>query len=170
MLAGTPGRSQLLQNRFLQKKFVSNCGVPTADFRLARNHRELVVAHQAIGFPGVLKLQSADGAAAGPWIVRDFDDVPRVLRQTNGQPLLWERLVVADGVVTIAATRAPDSTVETEPVTGMTVEVERRARDHAASIAERLELPGTYIIKFFRLGDRLLFDELSLVTGAAVRA
>jgi formate-dependent phosphoribosylglycinamide formyltransferase (GAR transformylase) len=47
-------------NRFLQKKFVNGCGIPTTDFRLARNHRELVLAHQALGFPGVLKLQFDD--------------------------------------------------------------------------------------------------------------
>ena len=74
----------ILQNRFLQKKFVNGCGIPTTDFRLARNHRELVVAHKALGFPGVLKLQFSGPDGDGPWVVHDLRRPARALMSRAG--------------------------------------------------------------------------------------
>ncbi len=152
-------------NRFLQKKFVNGCGIPTTDFRLARNHRELVLAHQALGFPGVLKLQFDGPDAEGPWVVRDFDDVPRALQETKGRPLLWERFVEIDAEFTIFAERKADGTIDTYPRLG-TVDRDLcdRARAGTAMLGERFEIVGAYHVHFFQTAAELLFDELVLDT------
>jgi phosphoribosylaminoimidazole carboxylase (NCAIR synthetase) len=140
-----------MRNRFLEKKRLGAGGLPTTDFRLARNHRELVGAHRALGFPGVLKLQFPDGDA-GPWVVRDFDDVPRVLRETKGRPLVWERYVEVDRVISAAANRSSDGTVTVSP-SGADSEV----RALTAQLGERLGIIGGFIVTFFHTTDgRLL--------------
>lgn len=151
----------VMLNRFIQKKFVNGCGIPTADFRLARNHRELVVAHQALGFPGVLKLQFGGPSADGPWVVRDFDDVPRALQETQGRPLLWERFVDIDAEVTVFAERHEDGTIDTD-LRGRIGDQELfdRARAEAAMLGERLGIAGPYHVRFFQSAGQLLFDEL----------
>ena len=154
MLADFPALETLARNRFLQKKFLETCGIPTAEFRLARNHRELVVAHKALGFPGVLKLQFAGAPGEGPWVVRDFEDVPRALVQTRGRALLWERFVAIDREFALVAERAADGPVRIEP------EIDERARDYAATIGDRLGIVGTYGVTFFASGDRLLVNEV----------
>ncbi len=157
---------EMLQNRFLQKKFASACGIPTTDFRLARNHRELVVAHQALGFPGVLKLQFGAPDREGPWVVRDFDDVPRALQETKGRPLLWERLVEIDAEITIFAERTEDGTIDTHPRPRIgDRDLCDRACAYTAMLGERLRIVGAYHVRFFQSGGQLLFDELVAAQG-----
>ena len=154
-------RPETLENRFLLKKFANGCGIPTTDFRLARNHRELVVAHKTLGFPGVLKLQFGGPDAEGPWVVRDFDDVPRALQETKGRPLLWERFVQTDADVTISAERKEDGTVETDPRPGIgDRQLSDRARAATAVLGDRLGIVGAYHVRFFQHAGQLLFDEL----------
>lgn len=152
---------EILRNRFLQKKFANGCGIATTDFRLARNHRELVVAHQALGFPGVLKLQSAGPDGEGPWVVRDFDDVPRALQETQGRPLLWERFVDIDFEFSIVAERYEDGAIVSSPQPRFgDPDLCARARAATAMLGERLAIVGAYTVRFFTSGGRLLFDEL----------
>jgi len=154
-----------MQNRFLQKKFANGCGIPTTDFRLARNHRELVAAHRALGFPGVLKLQFGGPEAEGPWVVRDFDDVPRALQETKGRPLLWERFVDIDAEFTVFAERKQDGTVDTDPQPRIgDRDLGDRARAETAMLGERLGIVGAYHVRFFQSAGQLLFDELVIDT------
>ena len=155
----------ILNNRFLLKKFINRCGIATAEFRLARNHRELVVAHQALGFPGVLKMQYAAPDEPGPWIVRDFADVPPILKVTAGRPIIWEHFVACDRALSIAATRSGDGTVVVEAGTADTDQdrVFARARDDAKTIGERLGIVGAYRVNFFQLADRLMVDDIRLM-------
>jgi len=160
-MPATTSAPEILQNRFLQKKFVNGCGIPTTDFRLARNHRELVVAHQALGFPGVLKLQFGGPDDPGPWVVRDFDDVPRALQETKGRPLLWERFVDIDAELSIFAERNADGTIETFPPTHVgDQDLFDRARAATVTIGERFGIVGPYRVRFFKTAGQLLFDEL----------
>lgn len=164
MTAMHPELEGLARNRFLQKKFLAGCGIPTAEFRLARNHRELVVAHQALGFPGVLKLQFVDNDDVGPWIVRDFEDVPPVLRETKGRPLLWERFVPVDRVLLLIATRAADGSLRVTP------ETIGPAFDYVEAIGKRLGIVGTYRVTLLQSGDRLLVDQIALDARPAAGA
>lgn len=156
MTASSSALEELARNRFLQKKYLVRCSIPTPEFRLARNHRELVVAHQALGFPGILKLEFADGDQIGPWVVRDFPDVPPVLRETRGLPLLWERLIEAARVFRLHATRDADGSVRITP------EAPAPALGYAATIGESLGIVGAYSLVLLQIGDRLLVDEIVL--------
>lgn len=157
MTVSLPALEDFARNRFLQKKFLASCGIPIAEFRLARNHRELVVAHQTLGFPGVLKLQfSGDDDRAGPWVVRDFDDVPPVLRQTKSRPLLWERFTPVDQVLRPVAMREATGSLRITP------EVVEPAFGYIATIGERLRIVGTYRVALLLTANRLLVDEITV--------
>jgi 5-(carboxyamino)imidazole ribonucleotide synthase len=151
-------------NRFLIKKAINACGLATADFRLARNHRELVVAHKALGFPGVLKLQFSAPGEPGPWIVRDFDDVPPVLKVTAGRPLVWERLVAYDRELAVHATRSSGGifAVDAGSADAADDPVLAQARDEAKTIGDRLAIVGPYCASFFQGPDGLIVDEVRL--------
>lgn len=141
------------RNRFLQKKAAAACGIATAEYRLARNHRELVRAHVALGFPGVLKLQLEEDVPEGPWPVADFDDVPRALRETKGRPLLWERPPTAERIVEVTVgTEAPPAD-----------ELGARALVAARAIGERLGATAPYRVRFLVSEGALVFDELAFV-------
>lgn len=144
----------MIGNRFLQKKFFESVGIPTPPFRLARNHRELVAAHKALGFPGVIQLQFIDEKRGGPWLVRDFDEVPPVLRETQGRPLIWERALPIDRVYALEVERDAAGVLHLQP------DVSGRARDYAAAIGERLEIVGTYFITVIESGGELFVDEI----------
>ena len=152
--AAPPTIERLAANRFLQKKFLNQCGIETVDFRLARNHRELVVAHKALGFPGTLKLQFVDEERSGPWVVRDFDDVPLALRETRGRPLLWERSVAIERAFSLEVERDAAGAVRLSP------QIEGEPRAVAVRIGECLGVVGVYFVTFVVAGGRLLVDEI----------
>jgi phosphoribosylaminoimidazole carboxylase (NCAIR synthetase) len=158
----------ILHNRFLQKKLFERAGVPTPHYRLARNHRELVVSHKALGFPGVIKLQYDDGTGDGPWVVRDFDDPPRVLQATKGRPLLWERYVDVDAAFVLQVARTADGHVD-----AIGDVAEPGARAAAVALATRVAnaLPpdvDRFAMRFFVCGGIVAADTLAEPAAAAV--
>jgi phosphoribosylaminoimidazole carboxylase (NCAIR synthetase) len=143
-----------MNNRFLQKKLIESCGIPTPPFRLARNHRELVAAHRALGFPGVLQVQFDGDEPIGPWLVRDYDDVPPVLRQTNGRPLIWERALPVDRIYSLEVDREVDGTLHLQP------EVPGPMRGYAAALGARLGIVGTFSLTVIESGGELFVDAI----------
>jgi len=59
------GVLRITQERILEKTFVRECGIPTADFAAVRDRAEFAAALAQIGFPAVLKTTArASGSCA----------------------------------------------------------------------------------------------------------
>jgi 5-(carboxyamino)imidazole ribonucleotide synthase len=61
---------EITQERLLEKRFVNECGIPTAAFAPARTPAELEHAAATIGFPAVLKTTMGGYDGKGQWVVR----------------------------------------------------------------------------------------------------
>src|SRR5579859_4334251 len=62
---------RITQERILEKTFVRECGIPTADFAPVRDRAELRAAEAAIGFPAVLKTTMGGYDGKGQWVAND---------------------------------------------------------------------------------------------------
>jgi 5-(carboxyamino)imidazole ribonucleotide synthase len=174
-----PGSAALriTQERILEKTFVRECGIPTADFAPVRSLAELDAAQDAIGYPGVLKTTMGGYDGKGQWVVRSRADAENAWTEARGRALIWERLIAFDRELSIIAARNAQGEIVAFPtsenehdhgVLATTIvpgrikpAVAERARRYATTIAERLEIIGTFCVEFFQTGDELLVNEIA---------
>ncbi len=168
---------RITQDRILEKTFVRDCGIPTADFLPVRSAEELNAAEAAIGFPGVMKTTLGGYDGKGQWVVRSHADAERAFSEARGKALIWERLIPFDRELSIIAARNVHGEIVAFPVsenqhdTGVLATtivpgriappIAERARTFATLIAERLEIIGTFCVEFFQAGDDLLVNEIA---------
>jgi 5-(carboxyamino)imidazole ribonucleotide synthase len=174
-----PGSTALriTQERILEKTFVRECGIPTAEFVPVRSRAELDAAERDVGYPAVLKTTMGGYDGKGQWVVRSRDDAERAFAEAKGRALIWERLIAFDRELSIIAARNEHGEIVALPVSenqhdhgvlSTTIvpgridpEIARRARAYATTIAERLQIVGTFCVEFFQAGDDLLVNEIA---------
>ncbi len=160
---------RITQNRLLEKRFVRECGIPTANFAEINNEQDLEAAAQSVGFPGILKTVRGGYDGKGQWRVYNLDEARQALKNANGVQLIWEEFVPFDMELSVIATRGSDDTVVTYPVAenthdngilAMTVAPARVdddtagvARAMAATIGRKLGIAGTYCVEYFLTED-----------------
>ncbi len=168
---------RITQERILEKTFVRECGIPTADFVAVRTRAEFDTALAQIGFPGVIKTAMGGYDGKGQWLVRDGAAAETAWEEARGRALIWERFVPFDRELSIIATRDEGGHVVSFPVSenihdhgvlAMTIvrgrvspELAERARGYAHTIATRLGIVGTFCVEFFAAGDDLLVNEIA---------
>jgi 5-(carboxyamino)imidazole ribonucleotide synthase len=174
-----PGSNALriTQERILEKSFVRDCAIPTAEFRPVRTSEELRAAEDAVGFPAVLKTTMGGYDGKGQWVVRSRGDAEAAWSAAKGRPLIWERLIAFERELSIIAARNAHGEIVAFPtsenqhdhgVLATTIvpgripsEIAQRARRYATTIAERLAIIGTFCVEFFQRGDDLLVNEIA---------
>jgi 5-(carboxyamino)imidazole ribonucleotide synthase len=174
-----PGSNALriTQERILEKTFVRECGIPTAGFAAVRAAGELDAAEAAVGYPGVVKTTLGGYDGKGQWVVRSRADAEHAWREGKGRALIWERLIAFDRELSIIAARNADGQIVALPtsenehdhgVLATTIvpariapPIAERARRYATTIANRLEIVGTFCVEFFLAGDELLVNEIA---------
>jgi 5-(carboxyamino)imidazole ribonucleotide synthase len=168
---------RITQERILEKTFVRECGIPTADFAPVRTREELDWAQAEIGFPGVLKTTLGGYDGKGQWVVRTPDDLAHAWSEARGRALIWERLIPFERELSIIAARNEHGEIVAFPVSenqhdhgvlATTIvpgrvepAIAARARAYATTIAERLAIVGTFCVEFFQLGEELLVNEIA---------
>ena len=168
---------RIAQERILEKTFVRECGIPTADFSPVRNRTELDAAIDAIGFPAVLKTTMGGYDGKGQWVVRDRAAAEAAFADARGHALIWEQLIAFDRELSIIATRDETGDVVAFPVSenvhdhgvlAMTIvpgrvtpEIARLAHAYAETIATKLGIVGTFCVEFFQAGEKLLVNEIA---------
>jgi 5-(carboxyamino)imidazole ribonucleotide synthase len=174
-----PGSTALriTQDRILEKTFVRECGIPTADFAPVRAVEELDAAERTIGFPGVLKTTLGGYDGKGQWVVRSHADAARAWQEAKGRALILERLIPFDRELSIIASRNDQGEIVAFPTSEnqhdhgvlattivpgrIAAPIAERARRYATTIAERLAIVGTFCVEFFQVGDDLLVNEIA---------
>jgi 5-(carboxyamino)imidazole ribonucleotide synthase len=168
---------RITQERILEKTFVRECGIPTADFVPVTCAADITLAEREVGFPAVLKTTMGGYDGKGQWVVRDRVQADAAWLEAKGRALIWERLIPFERELSIIATRDERGEVVTFPVSenvhdhgvlAMTIvpgrvapAIAERARGYAHTIAMQLGIIGTFCVEFFHAGDDLLVNEIA---------
>jgi len=168
---------RVTQERLLEKQFVRDCGVATADFAPVSSLEELDAAIAQIGLPAVIKTTMGGYDGKGQWLVRDRDAALAALAEARGKALIYEAFVPFDKELSIICARNARGEIVTFPVAEnqhdrgvlattivparITEDVTRRVRESAETIARALDIVGAFAIEYFLAGDRLLVNEIA---------
>ncbi|MDO9415163.1 5-(carboxyamino)imidazole ribonucleotide synthase [Pararhizobium sp.] len=165
-----PRALEAAQDRLVEKTFLRDCGITTADFRAIDSQQDLEEALKAFGGFGVLKTRRMGYDGKGQTTFRNgTGTVEGAYAALGSVPLILESLVPFEREISIIAARGMDGTVECfDPAENIhrngilhTSTVPARsssdtasaARAAAAAIAEALSYVGVIGVEFFVLPD-----------------
>jgi 5-(carboxyamino)imidazole ribonucleotide synthase len=169
---------RITQNRTLEKKFIRECGLPTADFGTVDRIDAISEIAMTVGFPAVLKTVRGGYDGKGQWRANNLQEAKDAFAAAKGATLIFERFVHFSRELSVIATRASDDRVVTYPVCenthdqgilSMTVaparvdkKIAARAQSMAETIGRKLGIVGTYCVEFFlSLEEELLVNEIA---------
>lgn len=168
---------RITQERLLEKQFLRDCGVATADFAAVRSAAELDAAIARIGFPAVLKTTTGGYDGKGQWVVRDREQAAAALEDAGGRALIYEQFVPFEKELSIICARNASGEIVTFPVAenqhdrgvlAITIvpariadEFAQRVRESAQTIAKALDIVGAFAIEYFLAGEQLLVNEIA---------
>jgi 5-(carboxyamino)imidazole ribonucleotide synthase len=169
---------RITQDRILEKSFLRDNGIPTADFAAVTKRDELGKAEAAIGFPAVLKTTTGGYDGKGQWVARSSEQARTALAAADGRALIYERMIPFDRELAIIAARNERGEIVTFPVSenvhdhgvlstaivpARIPEAEAdRVREIAIEIAKALGIVGAFAVEFFwsESGD-LIVNEIA---------
>jgi len=169
---------RITQDRLLEKRFVRDCGIATADFAEATDPVDLAAAQREIGFPAILKTARGGYDGKGQWRLESETQGREALAQAKGARLIYERMIPYERELSVIATRDANDTVVTYPVAenehdagilAMTLaparvseETAARAQEIARTIGRKLGIVGTFCVELFLARDgTLLVNEIA---------
>ena len=166
------------QNRLREKEFLTQAGIPVAQFRPVTSARELSSAIEQVGRPAILKGAAFGYDGKGQQMITSREDFDEIWNARSGDQLILEQAIDFAKEISVIVARDPDGGMATFPVcenihrnhildiTVVPARVgegaEKVAAEIARAIAEKLELVGVLAVEMF-LGrdDDLIVNELA---------
>ncbi len=165
---------QTAQDRLIEKTFLRDTGLRTADFAAVDSEQGLRDALQSMGGRGVLKTRRGGYDGKGQAMIRSDDDLTAAWERLGGVPLILESLIEFSREVSVVAARGADGQVAAYPLT----ENEHRhhilhsshapasgddgsAGEAARTILDALDYVGVMGVEFFDTPDGLLVNEIA---------
>jgi len=172
-----PAALAVAQDRLAEKNLFREIGLDTPAFAAVDTREDLDRAVAAVGLPAVLKTRRLGYDGKGQRVLRDAADLNPAWADLGAAPLILEQFVAFDAELSVIAVRTRGGEFRHYPVTrnwhadgilsaslalpGDTDAAEAGAVAHARAPAERLEYVGVFALELFRLGERLLGDEIA---------
>ncbi|SSC71916.1 unnamed protein product [Ciceribacter sp. T2.26MG-112.2] len=165
-----PRALEVAQDRLTEKRFLNDCGIPTARFHAVDNQADLEQALADFGGQGVLKTRRLGYDGKGQRVFRSLADrAEGAFAELGNVPLILESFVPFEREISIIAARAIDGTVRAyDPAENVhrngildTSTLPARigeatasaARESAEKLLAALDYVGVVGIEFFVLPD-----------------
>ena len=169
---------EVSQDRLVEKTFLQSCGIATADFAAVNAASEIEAPLQRFGGQGILKTRRDGYDGKGQARLETGDDYEAAHRALRHAPCILEAMVPfqCEVSVIIARDEAGDTLCYDLPrnehangilkrsvaPSGLGEEIESRACQAAAALAEALDYIGVLALEFFVLEDgSLLANEFA---------
>ena len=174
-----PKALEAAQDRLVEKRFINDCGIPTAKFHAIDSQADLEAALADFGGQGVLKTRRLGYDGKGQKVFRSAaDSADGAFAELGSVPLILESFVAFEREISVIAARATDCGVacydpaenvhrngilhtSTVPAS-ITDATAAAAREAAEKILTTLGYVGVIGIEFFALADgSLIANEMA---------
>ena len=157
------------QDRFVEKSFLCELGIPTPRFTLDLKNK--------IGFPAVLKTRRMGYDGKGQRVLRSEDELREALDTRNTNEFILEEFVSFDREVSIIGVRNQAGHAKFYPLVenhhregilrlsvvaeAVSLQLQRQAEEYCAAVMSTLNYVGVLAIEFFEKDGRLLANEMA---------
>ena len=166
------------QDRLVEKKFLTDHGVPVPPFRAVEDVASLKAAITEIGTPAILKTRRGGYDGKGQVVLRDPDAASDAIAAIAGRPAIPETMIDFDLEASVLVVRGVDGTTKAWtpirnhhaegilrrsecPAPGVSARAGSAMVDHAVRIADALDHVGVLTVEFFVTGDEVLANEIA---------
>ena len=178
MINPQPQALALIKDKFAQKQFCQQHGIPCASAMEINNKTEIEKAVQVFSYPMVLKARFDAYDGRGNAVLNDASDIDAALQKLGDENLYIEQFVPFAKELAMMVARAVDGTVRSYPVVESiqkdnichTVlapaqidnEVAKKAQHFAEQVVRNLQGAGVFGIEMFLTNDQqVLLNEIA---------
>ncbi len=173
-----PRALEIAQDRYVQKRFFEEIGVPTSVFRPVSTRAELASALEVTGLPAVLKTRHWGYDGKGQFVLRESADLDRAWETMGKSPLILESFVRFRRELSLIAARSVTGDAVFYPLTenhhregilrlslapapGASAALQERAQSCAEKIFGALDYAGVLTLEMFEADGQLLANEMA---------
>ncbi|MFT5299805.1 MAG: 5-(carboxyamino)imidazole ribonucleotide synthase [Mariniblastus sp.] len=165
-----------MQNRLLEKQFLTENGIPTCQFKVVRSLTELRLACQSI-MPGVLKTTKDGYDGKGQAIIRTESDVESAWESLNTSEAILEEWIEFDFEFSVVAARNSAGQFAAYPSilnehqnqildvsispSGLAEHLNLEATKIAHEVMDKMSSVGVMCVEFFCCEGRILVNEVA---------
>ncbi len=178
MINPSPDTLKKIQDKLVQKIFLSQNQLPVADFAEIDSLDELKLQVKKFGFPSLLKTRRDAYDGRGNFKVNSNEDVIKAYKQFNNQKLMLEKFIDFRIEVSVIAARNTQGEIATYPlvenihednILRVTIaparvnkEISKKAEQVAQKTMEVLKGAGVFGIEMFvTKNDQILINEIA---------
>ncbi len=177
-VAPSPGAIAITQNRYREKSFLNEMGLPTVQYYYASSAEQIKSAAKNIGFPLIIKAQEQGYDGKNQWRCRSEQQLEALLKAQSLGDVVLEQWVDFTHEVSIIAARSvsgekvfysltendhKDGILVTSkaPATGDLRALETTAQSYINKILERLDYVGILSMECFVVDGEIIINELA---------
>src|SRR5574340_1373859 len=173
-----PETLRIIQDKFLQKKFLRENNIPVTDFDLVASISDIEDKVTSFGYPAMLKLRRDAYDGRGNYLIKTHDQIRDGYDKCAGKPIMIEKNVNFIKEISVIAARNTKGEIVTYPtveniheesILRMTIapaRISKHASEEAEQIAKKvMEIfhgAGVFGIEMFvTKDDRVLINEIA---------
>ncbi len=169
-----------IQNKYEQKKWLKEHGLPVPDFHKINNLEELKSAHEKYGFPVILKTCTGGYDGKGNYVINNYDEYEAAYKALGAGrlPLMAEECIDFEKEISVLVCRSTNGDIKVFPIAenyhknsildetlvpaAITKSQEEQAMDIARRAVKAFNAYGMLCIELFACKDgRVLVNELA---------
>ncbi len=155
----SPSTLKTIQDKFIQKKFLHENGLPVADFALIESLSDLKEKITSFGFPAMLKARRDAYDGRGNFRIERPEHVVQAYGQFQGRPLMLEKAIDFKMEVSVIAARNTKGEIATYPVV---------ENIHEENILKMTIAPARVSEKISKEAERIAKKTMQVLHGAGV--
>ncbi len=173
-----PNALEVSQDRFVEKTFFADLGIPTAPFASVDTKEDLTRALATLGLPAVLKTRRFGYDGKGQAVIRTREDIDTAWTAVNGAPSIVEKFVPFDRELSILSVRGREGSaasyalvenhheggilrVSYAPAPRIGDALQAKASAYVEKIARELSYVGVIALELFEFAGDLVANEMA---------
>jgi 5-(carboxyamino)imidazole ribonucleotide synthase len=176
----SPQTLSIIQNKFRQKSFLKDHGIPVAEFEIIKSEAHLVNLCNRLGYPSVLKACENSYDGRGNYIIRSANNIHEYYEYLSERQCMVEKFIAYEKEISVMVARNSSGQISSFPIAENihrnsildTTIVPARISDNATAKAEELAEKTMQALKgsgIFGIEMFLTRDEDVLVNEIAPR-
>jgi 5-(carboxyamino)imidazole ribonucleotide synthase len=174
----SPETLRIIQDKFLQKKFLHENGIPVTDFIEINSISDIEEKIASFGYPAILKLRRDAYDGRGNFVIKHHNQIREGFEKFKGKPIMLEKnvrfvkeisVIAARNTSGEIATYAPVENIHEENILRMTIAPARiskktfqEAEQIARKVMEVFHGAGVFGIEMFVTeNDQVLINEIA---------
>lgn len=169
---------QISQDRLIEKKFINDCGIPTAPFAAVNSLDDLKQAVERLGRPAILKTTRMGYDGKGQAVIKADSDLVAIYDNMQGAPCVLEGFVSFQREISVIVARsAAGETMAFDPAENHHVngildtssvpaaisdDIQAQAIKIATTLADKMDCIGLLAVEMFHTtDDQLVVNEVA---------